>query len=117
MSSLGLRVTTLRVLPRLGFEQGDGDAAEECMFQVVQGDSMQEMTTCGGLVFPARGGACPELCEPCVQRFSQHVPSKSLFSSCFLAGSSLGADLTAQTMVEFISMSSCHELPASWTEH
>ena len=47
MSSLGLRVTTLGVLPRLGFEQGDGDAAEECMFQVVQGDPMQKMTTCG----------------------------------------------------------------------
>ena len=46
MSSQGLRVTSLGVLPRLGFEQGDGDVAEKCMFQVVQGDPMQEMTTC-----------------------------------------------------------------------
>ena len=117
MSSLELRVTSLGVLPRLAFEQCDGDSAEKCMFQVVQGDPMQEMTSFGSLVFPARGGACPELCEPCVQRSSPHVPSKSLFSSCFLAGSSLGAYLTAKTMVEFISTNSCHKLPASWTKH
>ena len=47
MSSQGLRVTSLGVLARLGFEQGDGDGAEKCMFQVVLGDPMQEMTTCG----------------------------------------------------------------------
>ena len=40
MSSLGLGVTSLGVLPRLGFEQGDVDEAEKCMFQVVQGDPM-----------------------------------------------------------------------------
>ena len=47
MSSVGPRVTSLGVLPRLGFEQGDADEAEKCMFQVVLGDPMQEMTTCG----------------------------------------------------------------------
>ena len=83
VSNLGLRVISLRVLPRLGFEQGDGDAAEKCMFQVVLGDSMQEMTTCDWLVFPGRGWACPKLCQPSLQRSSQHVPSKISFLILF----------------------------------
>ena len=84
MSSLGLRVTSLGVLPRLRFEQGDGDGAEN-----------------------GWGGACPELCEPCVQRSSQHVPSQISFLILFPCWRGyLGADLTAKTMVEFLSMSS-----------
>ena len=42
---------------------------------------------------------------------------KSLFSSCFPVGTSIGAYLRVKTMVEFISMKSHHDLPASWRKH
>ena len=44
-------------------------------------------------------------------------PHKSLFSSCFPVGTSIGAYLRVKTMVEFISMKSHHDLPASWRKH
>ena len=44
-------------------------------------------------------------------------PHKSLSSSCFPAGISIGAYLTVETMVEFISMNSYYKLPASCRKH
>ena len=44
-------------------------------------------------------------------------PQKSLFSSCFPAGHSIGAYLTVETMVEFISNKSHHKLPVSWRKN
>ena len=44
-------------------------------------------------------------------------PRKFFFSSCFPAGTSIGAYLTVETMMEFISMNSYHKLPCSWRKH
>lgn len=41
-----LMLTSLGVLPNLGFIQGDGDEADKGMLQVVLDDSKKEMTTC-----------------------------------------------------------------------
>ena len=53
------------------------------MVQVVLGDPKKEMTTCDRLVLPGRGGACSEVCEPHVQRYSQHVASQVSFLILF----------------------------------
>ena len=42
---------------------------------------------------------------------------KSLLSSCFPAGTSIGAYLTVKTMVEFISMNGYQKLPAYLRKH
>ena len=78
-----LMLTSLGVLPNLGFIQGDGDEADKCILQVVLDDSKKEMTTCDWLVFPGRGGACSEMWVPGVERSSQHVPSQISFLILF----------------------------------
>ena len=76
-------VTSLGIIPRLGFEQGDGDERDKHIHQVLLDDPKKEMTTCDWSVSPGRGGTCIVVCEPRVQRCSQYVPSQIPFLILF----------------------------------
>lgn len=62
-----------------------------------------------------------ELAQRCVSLVCKGLinvcPHTSLFSSYFPAGISIGANLTVETTMEFISMKSYHKFPASWRKH
>ena len=62
-----------------------------------------------------------ELAQMCVSLVCKGLLNmchhKSFSSSCFPAGTSIGAYLTVETMVEFISKNSYHKLPCSWRKH
>lgn len=100
-------LTSLGVIPKFGFLQGDGDEASQERNDDLWVISIPPKGRCLLRVVWASSG----------KGFLNMCPYKSLFSSCLPAGTSIAAYVTIETMLEFISMKSYDKIPASWKEH